>query len=190
VSSLRFFILIHYFEREDVKAMAGRVWRVKYYHIESGKSYENDYEVRTSGDDVLKIWKYVEPVNVHEFISKNVRHYLIDLFKVQRATYATLKSVYNSLRYCKTQLRYGRQPDRWWLLKKLVYLVNGFACARWSGQSVPVGLKCAYEKYVSEGVVGMLEYIKDRYLQNIDGEVWSFVRRYVISFTSRMWWLF
>jgi len=190
VSSLRFFILIHYFEREDVKAMAGRVWRVKYYHIESGKSYENDYEVRTSGDDVLKIWKYVEPVDVHVFVDRNVRYYLVDIYKVQCGMYALLKSVYNSLRYCRTQLRYGRQPDKWWLLKKLIYLVNGFACARWGKMSVPVGLRKAFEVYVNNSVESLLEYIRNRYLQNIDGEVWSFVKRYVISFTSRMWWLF
>jgi len=190
ISNLRFFILIHYFESEAVKLRAGRVWRVRYYHIVSKKIYDSDYDVKTSGDSVLNIRSWLEPVNIREFVDRNVRYYLVDLFKVQRGMYIMLKSVYNSLRYCRTQLKYGRQPDRWWLLKKLVYLVNGFACARRSKSAVPLGLRRAYEKYVIEGVVGMLEYIKDRYLQGIDPEVWAFVRSRILGFTRRMWMLF
>jgi len=188
--NLRFFVLIHHFEVEDLKALSGRVWRIRYYHIENGRVYDSDYDVRVSGDNVLKIRKYLEYVDVRVFVDRNVKYYLVDIFRVQRGMYSMLKNVYNSLRYARTQLRYGRQPDKWWLLKKLVILVNGFACARRSGLSVPIGLRKAFEAYVNGGVKSLLEYIRNRYLQNIDGKVWGFVRRRVISFTRRMWWLY
>jgi len=77
-------------------------------------------------------------------------------------------------------------PDKWWLAKKLVYLINGFAYAGQSGLNIPEGLKHSYEKYASEGLEKMLKYVKERYLPNIDGGVWTFVREHVISFTKRM----
>jgi len=52
----------------------------------------------------------LEPTELSVFFDKKSRkYYMLDLGKVRYSMYHGLRSVYNSLRYFRTQLHYGRQ---------------------------------------------------------------------------------
>jgi len=86
----------------------------------------------------------------------------VDSEKILKSEYYKLKSVYNSLRYFRIQLKYRRIDDRelWLLSKKLVSMINGFIYVEKNGLDVPDGLKRFYYVFRKDGVGIMLEEVK------------------------------
>ena len=186
IRDIKFFVLISYVDVDNYGNFAGRVFKVNYIDKE-GNEY-SEYQLRLKGlrwGDVIPV---LREINIERFTKSDHSSYVLDLRKVRFSMYNRLRNVYNSLRYCRVQLRYGHQPEKWWLIKKFVFLINGFEYAKWEKLSVPIGLKRVFEKYVNCGLEEMLRYIYNRYLQGIDKEIWEFIRTYVYKFTRSWWW--
>lgn len=100
--------------------------------------------------------------------------------KIMKLDYLSLKNVYNSLRYVKKQLKYRslRIEEEWWIAKKLARLVGGFDYAYDNGLEVPAGLKKFYEIYRNNGIVAMLEKIRE--WLGINGELWRYIIRKLV----------
>ena len=170
VSRIRYFVFVAP-DRE------GRVFKVRYVGRESGEEFGSEFNVRLLNVPAYSVKiQYVE-VDVSRFSSSG--YVVVDVGKVWRWMYGKLRSVYNSLRYCRIQLRYGGGVDEWWLYKKLVYLVSGFEYARLEGKDVPPGLRRMYKVYLGSGVRGLLDYVYSRYLDGFDLGEWRGITRRV-----------
>jgi len=86
----------------------------------------------------------------------------VDTEKVLRNEYYGLRSVYNTLRYIRIQMRYRKLEDEdlWLLSRKLASMINGFAYAEKNGLEVPDGLKRFYYAFRKDGADIMLEEVK------------------------------
>ena len=168
VSRVKYFVFVS-------PSGAGRVFKVKYVGKDSGEELGTEFNVRLLNVPAYSVRAQYVEVDVSRFSSSG--YVVVDVGKVWRWMYGKLRSVYNSLRYCRVQLRYGRGVDEWWLYKKLVYLVSGFEYARLEGKDVPAGLKRMYEVYLISGIRGLLEYVYSRYLSGLDPGVWRNIKR-------------
>jgi len=172
---LRWVSRVKYFVFVDPSG-AGRVYKVKYIGRESGSEFGSEFEVRVHNIPAYLVKRQYVEVDISQFSSGCV--VVVDVGKVWKWMYDKLKNIYNSLRYCRIQLKYGRGSfDDWWLYKKLVWLISGFEYARLEGRSVPPGLKRMYEVYLNSGVRGLLEYVHSRYLNGLDPSRWRDIKR-------------
>jgi len=178
VKRIRFFALIGNYDVKRYSHVIGRVFKV-WYVDSKGRVYQSEFSVKVAGLSFSEVRRVFKVVKINEFIRDDSSRYVVNLYRVRGYMYNMLRSVYNSLRYAKKQLGYGRQPDKWWLIKKMVYLLNGFEYCCWERLSVPVGLKKMYRIYREKGLESLLEYVKDRYLKSIDSEIWGFVVLYI-----------
>jgi len=169
VSRIRYFVFV-------APGQEGRVIRVRYVGKDSGEELGSEFEVRLLNVSAYSVKIQYAEVDVSRFLHDGFVY--LEMRRVWKWMYDKLRSVYNSLRYCRIQLRYGRGVDEWWLYKKLVFLISGFEYARLEGRGVPPGLKKMYEVYLNNGVRGLLEYVYSRYLAGFDlGEWRDIVKR-------------
>ena len=175
VRSIKFFILVSPTWGSD-GVVVGKVLRLRYVD-EDGNEY-TEFQVRVEGLRWADVKPVPYPVDLGEFVRPSYRS-VVDLDRVRLNAYNRLRNVYNSLRYCRVQLRYGRQPENWWLVKKLVFLVNGFERTRWEDLPVSAGLRTAFKVYVTKGLKGLMSYVSDRYLRGLNPLIWSFMESYM-----------
>ena len=170
LGDLKFFFVVD--GQRDLGAV-GRVYKVKWVG-EDGREY-SEFEVYRQQIGWWEIRPVAEEVRITWFVEGG--DVGVDYRKFMRSMYNRLRNVYGSLRYCRRQLRYGNQPNKWWLAEKLLYLASGFEYARLEGAPVPHGLKRMFRVYASEGLRGLLAFVRGRYLSNLDPETWDFIRR-------------
>jgi len=182
VSVVRYFDMVDASELRSGGWRVGRVFMVRFVDEDSGETYTWSEAVERGVLDLLK--PVLRRVDVREF----ERGWLsVDTHRVRGVAYSRLRNVYNSLRYVKRQLKYGNQPEKWWLLGKLVLLANAFSFAKVENLPVPPGLKRMFRVYASEGLRGLLPYIQRRYLEGLDPEVWGFVVSYMWRRLRLLW---
>jgi len=142
---------------------------IKYYAVDDGVFEMPDGEFYVERGTVgfgLLTKVVVEPAkSFDEAVSKVVSlgcDNAVDAEKVVRGDYFRLRSVYNSLRFIRVQLRYRRLGDRdlWLLARKLAVMVNAFTYADKNGLDVLDGLKRFYRVFKGGGVDEMLEAVK------------------------------
>jgi len=177
IRDIKFFVLVHYLDSDKYGNLVGRVYRVSYVD-KYGREY-NEFQLRMAGMRWLDVKMKLYEINIDRFTRSNSNGYVVNLRNVRYIMYNMLRCVYNSLRYVRKQLKHNNQPDRWWFVKKFVYLINGFEYARLNNMSVPSGLKKCFRIYCNEGLLSLLEYVYNKYLQGVDPKVWKFIMLYI-----------